>query len=664
MSTLVPFGIILFVVIIALSLVLDFDPKPEILLVKSAPHIGVDRIHSQGYTGKGVTVAVIDTGIDFSHPDIHESNGTGIGYNFVNESEPPNDTNGHGTQVAGIIAANGDIRGIAPDAKILAYKVSNDGEAVASDLIVRAIQKATKDGADIINISLGVNKTNSRIDSAVNEAVKNGILVIVAAGNNGPLQGTIGSPGRNPNAITVGATHNNVTASLVSTLEINGTQYQAIPMLGTDTIRDPIRGKVIFGGYGRNSDLKDVGIGSIVLVERGSDTDEIIYFAEKEFNAANAGAGAIIVYNNEPGLYLGDVSKSLTIKDYTPRIPIVSLSREDGLKIKTMHRVDGVLDVFYNPDHVAFFSSRGPASPFYIKPDLVAPGALINTTHIDATHNLASGTSFAAPHVTGSAALLLEKYPGLKPDQLRSLLTTTTVPVTDAYGNGFAIADAGAGRLNLENAFGAKLIIQPTSLIMTFSPAEKKQTALLHTSNIGDIDDIIIHIESPEFIKTKSIVNKSTIQIKATNTGSEFEDFDGTTSIRHNGTEYRIPLILRYTQGSVTVQETKGLLSFEVIEPKDWRYAKISVINSETGEFFTTSVTPRHDSTVAVPEPGKYWIESRINSGGQVIYAYDTVLVKHVHAWMYVSDIPEQVYTAIIITGTIVIVGIVLRRTV
>ena len=107
------------------------------------------------------------------------------------------DNNGHGTQVAGVIAADGQVKGIAPKAKILAYKVSEDGDAVSSDLIIKAIEKAVEDGANIINISLGVNKTNVEIDEAVTKALEKEIFVVTAAGNDGPELKTIGSPGGN-----------------------------------------------------------------------------------------------------------------------------------------------------------------------------------------------------------------------------------------------------------------------------------------------------------------------------------------------------------------------------------------------------------------------------------------------------------------------------------
>jgi minor extracellular serine protease Vpr len=178
----------------------------------------------EGIDGTGVKIAVIDTGVDYNHPDLLGWGPDGKvigGYNFIQENEPPLDTNGHGTQVAGVIAADGEKSGVAPKAKILAYKVSEDGEGVSSDLIIRAIEKAIEDEADIINISLGVNKTNSKIERAVNLALEKEIFVVTAAGNDGPGIETIGSPGMNFGSVTVGATYNNLTSSLVATLEID-----------------------------------------------------------------------------------------------------------------------------------------------------------------------------------------------------------------------------------------------------------------------------------------------------------------------------------------------------------------------------------------------------------------------------------------------------------
>ena len=197
----------------------------------SVPYVGTEIPRTDGMDGTGIKIAIIDTGVDFNHPDLFGwgTDGKVIGgHNFIQPDQLPMDTNGHGTKVAGVIAADGNTFGVAPKAKILAYKVSEDGEGVSSELISGAIQKAIEDEADIINISLGVNRTNSKIDNAVNHALDNGIFVVTAAGNDGPGLETIGSPGRNLQSLTVGATYNNMTSSLIATLEINEKQYTVI----------------------------------------------------------------------------------------------------------------------------------------------------------------------------------------------------------------------------------------------------------------------------------------------------------------------------------------------------------------------------------------------------------------------------------------------------
>jgi minor extracellular serine protease Vpr len=159
------------------------------------------------------------------------------------------DSNGHGTEVAGIVAADGSFTGVAPKSKLFSYKVSNSGEAVSSDYIVQGIERAVQDGVNVINVSLGINKTNDEIDTAIDKAVSKGIVVVVAAGNNGPEEDTIGSPGKDIDAITVGASYNNITSSLVATLQMGNKQYEVLPMVGTKALSSPVEGKIVYGGY-------------------------------------------------------------------------------------------------------------------------------------------------------------------------------------------------------------------------------------------------------------------------------------------------------------------------------------------------------------------------------------------------------------------------------
>jgi subtilisin family serine protease len=186
--------------------------------------IGADQVWSRvdtgghSVTGYGVSVAVIDTGVDYMHPDLGGGFGPGYkvvgGYDFYNGDADPMDDNGHGTHVAGIIAANGVIKGVAPNATLYAYKILGADGTGSMSMIVSAIDAAldpngdgsTADHVDVISMSLGgQGSSDDPACMAVQKAVAAGVVVVVAAGNEGPAMRTVGSPGLSSYAITVGA---------------------------------------------------------------------------------------------------------------------------------------------------------------------------------------------------------------------------------------------------------------------------------------------------------------------------------------------------------------------------------------------------------------------------------------------------------------------------
>ncbi|MCU0853220.1 MAG: S8 family serine peptidase, partial [Thermoplasmata archaeon] len=190
----------------------------------SITQVGSDQVwtrtdpYGRLVTGFGIVVAVIDTGVDYTHPDLGGAFGPTYkvigGYDFYNSDADPIDDNGHGTHVAGVIAANGVMKGVAPAASILAYKVLGyDGSGPMSNVIA-AIELATDpnsdgntaDHADVISMSLGgPGDPSDPVCTAIANAVSEGVVVVVAAGNDGPSLGTVASPGVSPYAITVGA---------------------------------------------------------------------------------------------------------------------------------------------------------------------------------------------------------------------------------------------------------------------------------------------------------------------------------------------------------------------------------------------------------------------------------------------------------------------------
>jgi len=618
---------------ILISSQLQSTENISILVNDSGPFIGTSIPYQSGYDGSGIIISIIDTGIDLNHPDL---DGQIIGgYDFVDNDDMPEDINGHGTQVAGIIASNGNLKGIAPNSKILMYKVSEDGESVPSNLIIKAIEKSIEDGADIINISLGINQTNTKIDQAVNKAIKNNIFVVTAAGNFGPELSTIGSPGINPNAITVGATFNNVTSSLVATFEIEDKTFNVFPMVGTQALTDPITSQIIFGKYGKIDDLLGNNFeGSILLIQRGSDIEgEIVYFSDKEKNAANVGARAIIVYNNEPGIFFGELIHEYVDEGYEPTIPALSVSRDDGLIIREILQSDtkGTLDVFYHPDFVAYFSSRGPVSPFYIKPDLVAPGAFINTTDTNGNYKISSGTSFAAPHVAGTAALILQKNPELTPQEVKSILMTTTDIVYDQFNDRFPIEVSGNGRINASNAINAELIITPPNLIFDLSSANQIQTKDLEIRGIDDQPiSVSIRFEENDVADFDYSLDDNNMTVNAKLTEQNLGYFESRIIINHNEIDYHIPVMVRVSEGAITVNEDGGKFNVDIASPSSWSYAKISVINQETGKIVTESITPSKNSGITVSQPGEYWIEAKIKDGAKTLSAYASIQVKKI----------------------------------
>ncbi len=171
-----------------------------------------DPLLSKPSGGLGVNVAILDTGILKTHPDLKNRIKTCKDFSgpVAIADGKCDDKNGHGTHVAGIIAADGGsdglgIYGMAPEANLFAYKVcSNNGTCWADDIAV-ALRTATDDGANIVNMSLGSDTPSQLITDATNYAVSKNVLVIAAAGNDGPYVGSIDYPGADANVVAVGA---------------------------------------------------------------------------------------------------------------------------------------------------------------------------------------------------------------------------------------------------------------------------------------------------------------------------------------------------------------------------------------------------------------------------------------------------------------------------
>lgn len=191
------------------------DGPVRVDLDHSVPQIGAPQAWQAGYTGRGTTVAVLDTGIDTTHPDLADA--VAGASDFTGSPSGSDDRVGHGTHVASIItgsgaASAGRFRGVAPDTRLLAGKVLDDNGYGTESSVVAGMEWAAAQGADVVAMSLGGSVAPGKdtsvdvLSEAVNRlTAQSGALFVVSAGNNGPRGGSVGSPGVAEAALTVGA---------------------------------------------------------------------------------------------------------------------------------------------------------------------------------------------------------------------------------------------------------------------------------------------------------------------------------------------------------------------------------------------------------------------------------------------------------------------------
>ncbi len=178
--------------------------------------IGAGNVHDGGNTGADVKVAILDTGIDYNHPDLDDNFDTALlGYDFVNDDADPKDDNGHGTHCAGIVAAEDNeegVVGVAPGADLYAVKVLDSGGSGYVSDAVAGIQWSIENGTQVISMSFGGGFYSESMEAACDAADAAGIVVVASAGNSGnpPARGdNVDYPARYDSVIAVAATDSN-----------------------------------------------------------------------------------------------------------------------------------------------------------------------------------------------------------------------------------------------------------------------------------------------------------------------------------------------------------------------------------------------------------------------------------------------------------------------
>lgn len=470
--------------------------------------------------GSGIKVAIIDTGIDLTNPFFDDN-----GYDSTAQIDKcpdqdldettPNTNNkvivcrvyasgsagenanpalffDHGTHVAGTVAGNSDtsgtvagtnveidgLGGMAPGALLGNYNVfpgfgagfvAFGGSAFSHD-IAAALEDAVLDGMHVANMSLGgtVQGPHDFLAEASNAAVDAGMVLAVAAGNSGPGDATVESPGSAEKVITAGASSNphfvGIPASFSPTGGDGATVGAALgdfnnfdPALTADyTVTEPANGCAAI-----STDLA----GQIALIDRGACS-----FTTKIRNAEDSGAVGVLVVNNVAG---DPTAMAHDGTDPFPEIPAAMVGNAEGEAVKPDGEVtvDGTTPqefVTDNADIIAGFSSRGP-TPFtsLIKPDVTAPGVNVLSSVFDGEFAFFQGTSMATPHVAGAAALILDGFPDASPAEVKSRLANSAARVVTDHVNGTddpGVLTRGGGRIDMVEGFDAATFFDPVSV--------------------------------------------------------------------------------------------------------------------------------------------------------------------------------------------------------
>ncbi|MCI8387706.1 MAG: S8 family serine peptidase [Clostridiales bacterium] len=408
----------------------------------------------------------------------------------------------HGTHVAGIIGAvatnSESMHGIAPGCQLLLMKVFDDSGKNASDYaIIAALEDAVRLGADVINLSLGrycgsANKQQILgMDALIKRAKEAGCAIVCAAGNESTATersqlaekaeitlpftdytdyGTLSYPASNDYSIAVGSIDNTIVYGKYFRLSSDDKKAFYYTDTNIDSgvldvgFAEYFDGKklefIAIPGIGEESDYENINVsGKLALVSRGTTT-----FVEKANIAAEHGAVGVIIYNN-----IEDEAISLELTD--AKIPAIAISLEDGnllIEAKEKHLI--FKSEFTSTENsetgglVSSFSSLGPTPSLTLKPDICAVGGNVYSALYGGSYGGLSGTSMAAPQLTGIYALLCEQLGNSvdkteRPELIRRILMNTAITVKQADGVEYSPRFQGAGLANIDAAINRELDI-------------------------------------------------------------------------------------------------------------------------------------------------------------------------------------------------------------
>ena len=503
--------------------------------------------HAHGVTGSGINVGVADTGLDYTHPDIAPNYRGGVDY-ISNDNDPWwNNSAGetHGTHVAGtILAANNSagVLGVAYSANLFHARVINASGGSATNIMNGVRWLVETAGCKVVNLSLGGGAPSTTEQSFYQEMRNKGALIVCAAGNNSGT--SLIYPAAYASNISVGAVDvNNGHASFSNTgsgLDVSAPgvavlssvpigmgfeasvatseEYSAIGLTYAG-LTTGITKPIIACGLGRVGDFPGSVAGNIALIQRGE-----ISFADKVTNAQNAGAAAVILYNNAVGGFKG------TLQNAGSWIPAVSVSDAVGATL---------------------LSQAG------------STGTVVNKTsswdHYD-------GTSMATPHVTGVLALIWSVNPALANATVEDCLFTTCQDLGAAgydttFGRGLVDAFAGVAKaesLNSPPTAPTGLAATPgngqVSLSWTASAGASSYNVMRGDASGGPYSTVASGVTATSFTNT-GLINGATYYyvVTAVNSLGESGNSNEASATPQGGSPPAAPTGLTATPGNAQV---------------------------------------------------------------------------------------------------------------
>ena len=486
----------------------------------------------------------------------------------VGDENPWPGTNGtsHGVSTSSIAGGNiasaayaglslGSISGVAPAAWVMSYRVfypaTSGFEGFYTAEGLAALEDIASDGADIVNNSWGGGQEGI-LDQALINTVNAGIFVSMSAGNGGPYSGTTNHPSQE--YITVGATTSSarlqlgrvdVTAPfpIPANLEnlVFSTANFGVPVPYGDNISFPWIPSAIVDGSNIEGCIPWTGTpytGNGALISRGA-----CNFADKVYYAQQGGADIAIIYNNRIGDPFTMSCGGLFCDPGTITIPSLFISQEMGTELQNWFNLNpGTAEITFsntgyfistNVDIVSNYSSRGPSANLVIKPDLVAPGTDIfaqgyapgatgEDRHLGYGQTI--GTSNAAPHVAGAAALLRQIHPDWAPSTIKSALMSTAkyLEIYNEDGSPAQPLDMGAGRLDLAAALDPGIEIDLNSLSFGSMEPGDVQSRFCTITNLGETPETynLTSLDTSAGFNNTTTINGLTITPNVINLGA------------------------------------------------------------------------------------------------------------------------------------------------